>query len=107
MIDKGARQSSAVALAYANGDLAPKVVAKGQGLVAAQIIERARDAGVFVHESRELVALLMNVDLDREIPPALYRAIAELLAWLYHIESGQKTGGALPAAPPLPLPGNF
>jgi flagellar biosynthesis protein len=68
---------------------APKVVAKGKGLVAEQIIERARDAGVFVHESKELVALLMDVDLDRQIPPALYRAIAELLAWLYHIESAQ------------------
>ncbi|MEO7494521.1 MAG: EscU/YscU/HrcU family type III secretion system export apparatus switch protein [Massilia sp.] len=97
------RQQSAVALAYANGDPAPKIVAKGKGLVATQIIERAREAGVFVHESKELVALLMDVDLDREIPPALYRAIAELLAWLYHIESGQKSGGVLPAAPGMPL----
>jgi flagellar biosynthesis protein len=38
----------------------------------------------------------MGVDLDREIPPALYRAIAELLAWLYHIESAQKHGGPAP-----------
>ena len=57
--------------------------------MAEQIIERAQEAGVFVHESKELVALLMEVDLDRQIPPALYRAIAELLAWLYHIESAQ------------------
>ncbi|GAB3450377.1 EscU/YscU/HrcU family type III secretion system export apparatus switch protein [Massilia solisilvae] len=84
---KGARPN-AVALAY-DGDGAPKVVAKGQGLIAEQIIERAREAGVFVHQSRELVGLLMEVDLDREIPPSLYRAIAELLAWLYHIESTQ------------------
>jgi flagellar biosynthesis protein len=84
-----ARRPNAVALAYAGGDSAPTVVAKGSGLVAEQIIARARDAGVFVHESKELVALLMNVDLDREIPPALYRAIAELLAWLYHIEAAQ------------------
>jgi flagellar biosynthesis protein len=90
------RRHSAVALAYA-GDGAPKVVAKGQGLVAGQIIERARAAGVFVHESKDLVALLMEVDLDREIPPALYRAIAELLAWLYHIESAQESGGPPPA----------
>lgn len=83
------KQQSAVALAYRGGDSAPKVVAKGKGLVAEQIVQRARDAGVFMHESKELVALLMQVDLDREIPPALYRAIAELLAWLYHIESGQ------------------
>ena len=91
------RRPSAVALAYAAGDGAPKVVARGQGLVAGQIIERARAAGVFVHESKELVALLMEVDLDREIPPALYRVIAELLAWLYHIESTQEIAGQFPA----------
>jgi flagellar biosynthesis protein len=78
------------------------VVAKGSGLVAEQIIERAREAGVFLHQSKELVALLMQVDLDREIPPALYRAIAELLAWLYHIESMQQPEGVpLPDAPTL------
>ncbi|HZV67417.1 MAG TPA: EscU/YscU/HrcU family type III secretion system export apparatus switch protein [Telluria sp.] len=93
------KQQSAVALAYQGGDPAPKVVAKGKGLLAEQIIGRAREAGVFVHESKELVALLMEVDLDRQIPPVLYRAIAELLAWLYHIESAQKSGGDLPAPP--------
>lgn len=98
---KGAvkRRQNAVALAYADGDRAPKVVARGQGLIAEQIIARAQEAGVFVHESKELVGLLMDVDLDREIPPALYRVIAELLAWLYHIESAQKSGAPLPAVP--------
>jgi flagellar biosynthesis protein len=95
----GKRRQNAVALAYGAGERAPKVVAKGQGLVAEKIMERAREAGVFVHESKELVSLLMQVDLDREIPPALYRAIAELLAWLYHIESAQQNGSPLPPAP--------
>ncbi|WP_019141161.1 EscU/YscU/HrcU family type III secretion system export apparatus switch protein [Noviherbaspirillum massiliense] len=92
------RSRSAVALAYQTGDVAPKVVARGRGLVAEQIIERAREHGIFVHESKELVALLMQVDLDRHIPPALYRAVAELLAWLYHLEriEGQYKGGAAP-----------
>lgn len=103
MSEAGAkRRQSAVALAYA-GEGAPKVVAKGQGLIAEQIMERARAAGVFVHESRELVALLMQVDLDREIPPALYRAIAELLAWLYHIESKQEAGDLEPPPDLRPL----
>ncbi|MFC5547987.1 EscU/YscU/HrcU family type III secretion system export apparatus switch protein [Massilia aerilata] len=84
------RLQSAVAIAYEDAAGAPRVVAKGSGLVAEQIIARAREADVFVHESRELVALLMHVDLDREIPPALYRAIAELLAWLYHVEATQQ-----------------
>lgn len=86
----------AVALAYQAGDGAPRVVAKGRGLLAEAIIERARDAGVFVHESPELVALLMQVDLDQHIPPELYIAVAELLAWLYLIEN-------TPALPGQPL----
>lgn len=85
--------SSAVALAYQSSDGAPKVVAKGRGLLAEQIIARAREHDVFVHESKELVALLMEVELDDQIPPALYRAVAELLAWLYQIEAAQKRKG--------------
>ena len=90
------KQQTAVALAYAGDDSAPKVVAKGKGLLAGEIIRRAGEAGVFVHESKELVALLMQIDLDRQIPPQLYRAIAELLAWLYHIESGKTSGAPAP-----------
>ena len=85
---------AAVALAYARDGAAPKVVAKGRGLVAQAIIERAREHGVFVHESKDMVALLMQVDLDQRIPPELYRAVAELLAWVYRLEQG----GPKPAA---------
>lgn len=77
---------NAVALAYAAEDGAPRVVAKGSGHLAEEIIRRAREANVFVHESPELVSLLMQVDLDDRIPPALYVAVAELLAWLYRLE---------------------
>ncbi len=76
----------AVALAYAQDQPAPRVVAKGRGLVAQAIIERAREHGVYVHESRELVSILMQLDLDDRIPPQLYRAVAELLAWIYRLE---------------------
>lgn len=82
----------AVALKYAPGDRAPKVVAKGRGLIADEIIARAKEHGVYVHESPELVTLLSQVDIDADIPPALYIAVAELLAWLYRIE--QKAPGA-------------
>ncbi len=78
---------NAVALAYHKGEMAPKVVAKGKGLIAEEIVARARQHGVHVHQSTELVALLMKVELDKDIPPALYRAVAELLAWLYHIDN--------------------
>lgn len=79
----------AIALAYAAGQYAPKVVAKGRGAIAEQIIARAKEHDVFVHESKDLVALLMQVDLDDHIPPALYQAIAEILAWLYKLEQGK------------------
>lgn len=78
----------AIALAYGQTDTAPRVVARGKGLVAEQIIARAKEHGVYVHESPELVALLTQVDIDEHIPPQLYMAIAELLAWLYRIEHG-------------------
>lgn len=89
-------RSLAVALAYAPGDAAPRVVAKGRGLIADEIILRAKEHGVFVHESPELVTLLMQVDLDDHIPPQLYVAVAELLVWLYRVENG----GALPEPGP-------
>ncbi|HVW64900.1 MAG TPA: EscU/YscU/HrcU family type III secretion system export apparatus switch protein [Nitrosospira sp.] len=87
-----------MALAYRDGRAAPQVVAKGRGLVAEAIIEKARAHGVYVHESPELVSLLMQVDLDQAIPPELYRAVAELLAWLYRLE------GAAALQPSLLLP---
>lgn len=83
----------AVALAYSAADKAPRVVAKGRGLIAEQIIARAREHGVFVHESPELLALLMQVDLDARIPSQLYVAVAELLAWIYRLEHGQEPTG--------------
>jgi flagellar biosynthesis protein len=84
------KQRAAAALAYRSGDGAPRVVAKGRGVVADSIIEKARASGVYVHESRELLALLMQIDLDSHIPPQLYSAVAELLAWLYHLEDAGK-----------------
>ncbi len=87
---------NAVALAYQTGSAAPRVVAKGRGIIAEAIIARARDNNIFVHQSKELVSLLMQVDLDKDIPPALYRAVAELLAWLYHIENQQATNTVPP-----------
>lgn len=79
-------QQAAVALTYSQNKGAPKVIAKGRGLIAQAIIERARQHGVFVHESEDLVGLLMKVELDQEIPPQLYLAVAELLVWLYRME---------------------
>lgn len=90
---------SAVALTYTQTDAAPRVVAKGRGVIAEQIIVRAKEHGVYVHESPELVSLLMQVDLDQRIPPQLYIAVAELLAWIYRLENGN--GASPPPGSPV------
>jgi flagellar biosynthesis protein len=71
----------AAALSYLHGQGAPKVVAKGRGDLAKRIVELARASGVPVAQSPELVSLLMQVDIDRQIPESLYRAVAEVLVW--------------------------
>lgn len=83
------KRQIAVALAYQGHEPAPRVVAQGRGLIAQAIIKRAKEHGVFVHESEDLVGLLMQVELDQHIPPQLYLAVAELLAWLYRLEHGE------------------
>ncbi len=77
---------SAVALSYKGKTRAPKVVAKGYGDLAERIIERAHEVGVFVHDAPELVTLLMQVELDQLIPPELYRAVSEVLAFVCLLE---------------------
>lgn len=88
-MNEGDRQrKKAIALAYQRGDYAPRVIAKGHGITAEAIIELARENGVYVHQAPDLVNLLINVNLDEYIPPELYIAIAELLAWLYWVDLG-------------------
>ena len=95
-------RNTAVAVRYDQKDAAPRVVAKGYGNIADTIIRTAKEHDLYVHESPELVNLLMQVDLDTQIPPQLYVAIAELLAWIYALEEKtvQETavGTALPGA---------
>jgi flagellar biosynthesis protein len=87
-------RSRAVALAYQDGDTAPRIVAKGRGELADKIVELARQHGVAIHESIALVELLDRVALNDAIPPALYRAVAELLVWLHQIERAQVSNPA-------------
>jgi flagellar biosynthesis protein len=63
------------------------VVAKGRGVTADALVAAAREAGIYVHEAPDLVALLMQIDIDQYIPPELYHAMAELLAWIYWLEN--------------------
>ncbi len=84
------RPQRAVALHY-SGQGAPRVVAKGGGEVAQQIIARAIDHGVPLQEDPALVAALARLDLGREIPRELYVAVAQVLAFAWTL-----TGKKLP-----------
>ncbi|HWM86833.1 MAG TPA: EscU/YscU/HrcU family type III secretion system export apparatus switch protein [Kofleriaceae bacterium] len=78
------------ALRY-TGDGAPQVVAAGKGHLAAQILERAREAGVPVHHDPQLASALAQLSLGDEIPEAMWKAVAEVLAWAYGLSGGPPT----------------
>jgi flagellar biosynthesis protein len=84
------QRPSAVALSSAAGGGTPVVVAKGYGAAAESIIQRAREHGLYVHAAPELVKLLMHVDLDARIPPLLYAAVGEVLAWLHQLDASDE-----------------
>jgi flagellar biosynthesis protein len=82
-----AGRTQAVALAYEAHAIAPKILAKGEGVVAEAILARAKEKGIPLRAEPELVSMLMQLELDDYIPPALYAAVAELLVWAYQIEA--------------------
>jgi len=96
MTRSSAGPMSAVALSYADRSEAPVVVAKGYGVTAESIMSLARDSGVYVHESPQLVTLLMQVDLDRQIPAALYTAVAQVMAWVAAVDARVASAIAAP-----------
>ena len=77
-------EKKAVALRYERRkDSAPKVLAKGKGIIAEKIVELAKKHGIPVIEDEELVSFLVLLDLGEEIPPSLYKAVAKILALVY------------------------
>lgn len=82
--DRSADQRIAVALSYdGKGDPAPRVSAKGKGLVAERIMALAREHGVPIHEDPDLATLLGKLELDNFIPVEAFVAVAEVLAYIY------------------------
>lgn len=97
----------AVALSYRDNEMAaPRVVAKGADAVAARIRELGEEHGIPRLEAPPLArALYRHVDLDREIPAALYTAVAEVLAWAFRLRQVRREGGDMPETPrDLPVP---
>jgi len=77
-------KKKATALKYEKGkDNAPKLVAKGEGLIAEKILQIAEENGIFIKEDKELVEVLSTLDMYQEIPEELYKVVAEVLLYIY------------------------
>jgi flagellar biosynthesis protein len=75
--------NKAVALGYAAGMPAPRVLAQGRGAIAQAIVDKAQELGLPSRTEPALVEFLMELDLHTWIPPELYAAVAEVMAWAY------------------------
>ena len=85
------KSPKAVALKYdRKKDNAPSVIAKGRGEIAEKIIEVAKAHSVPLYKDKNLIQILEALDLETEIPPELYRAVAEVLAFIYRLNNSAK-----------------
>ena len=80
-------QQKAAALKYdAQVSAAPVLKARGVGVVAEKIIQLAREHNIPIKQDPDLVELLVQLDLEQEIPPELYKVVAEILAFVYNLD---------------------
>ena len=85
------KSPKAVALKYdQKKDQAPRIIAKGRGEIAEKIIGVAKANNVPMYEDKNLIQVLEALDLNTEIPPELYRAVAEVLAFIYRLNISVK-----------------
>lgn len=87
MSDEHEPPKQAAALSYELGETAPRVVASGRGYLAERIVAAALEAGVPVKSDPALARALAALDLGEEVPEAMYRAVAEALAWAYKLDA--------------------
>lgn len=81
----------AAALKYEKGKgVAPKVVAKGKGEVAQKIISLAKENNLPIRQDEDLVELLSKVELDKEVPENLYKAVAEVFVFVYKMTGAKR-----------------
>lgn len=92
---KAPPRKQAAALRYDPARPAPEVVAAGTGALAERIVATATAAGVPVREQGDLARALVALGVGAEVPPALYAAVAELLAWVARVdeERGRRLSG--------------
>lgn len=76
----------AVALGYQPGTPAPKVLSQGRGVVAEAILARAQELGIPTKTDPALVEFLMQLDVNTWVPPELFAAVAQVMAWAYEVD---------------------
>ncbi|MBL4889625.1 MAG: EscU/YscU/HrcU family type III secretion system export apparatus switch protein [Candidatus Lindowbacteria bacterium] len=82
------RAKEAVAVRYDQSkEASPRVIAKGKGQIAAKIMELAEENDIPIYSDPDLVALLASVELFDEVPPELFKAVAEVLVWVYKVNN--------------------
>lgn len=87
MTEQKHTRKEAIALSYdANAGDAPKVVAKGKGKIAENILDKAKEHHVPIQEDPTLVELLGQLEVDETIPEQLYQAVAEVFAYIYQVD---------------------
>ncbi len=77
---------TAIALKYDKDYVAPKIIAKGKGFIAENIIKKAKESDVHIYEDEKLSKELINIDIGQDIPSELYTAVAEVLAFIYQLD---------------------
>ncbi|MCD6327051.1 EscU/YscU/HrcU family type III secretion system export apparatus switch protein [bacterium] len=90
MPDKSKRKKAAAIKYEPKTQAAPRLIGKGRGFVAEKIIQIAKKHDIPIREDPDLAEALMALDLDESIPPELYRAVAEILAFVYQLNSKLK-----------------
>ncbi len=80
------RKQKAVAISYESGDIAPKVIAKGQGYVAEKIIEKGKALETTVYKDSALVEELTKIEIGDNIPPELYEVVAQVLIFISDLD---------------------
>ncbi|AXH15287.1 EscU/YscU/HrcU family type III secretion system export apparatus switch protein [Malaciobacter mytili] len=81
----------AAALKYdIQNDNAPKLVAKGEAQIAKNIIKIAQDNNLPIKKDEDLIELLSKLDIDKEIPASMYKAVAEIFSFIYKLTNQPK-----------------
>lgn len=86
MSEEKKKRKKAAAIQYAPGEPAPTVIAKGKGVIAEKILEKAEEANLPVYKDEKLVEELTKIDIGDYIPPELYTVVAEILVFVTDLD---------------------